>query len=198
MPYAYSVAAKENEAKAVGTSLPISYKFSIEICTEIRGKTLSQAKKFLEGVIALKQPAPMRRFNRDLGHKPGMASGRYPQKCCKHILSLLQSAEANAQFKGLSTANLVIQHISAQQGPNTWRMGRKRRRRAKRTHVEIVLAESKNAGEQKQRRRAAKTPATKPQPAGTPQRTEQKTASESARSQEHTKPQTPSPKPLTP
>lgn len=143
MPYKYSTKIEENEAKAVGIALPISKKFSIEVCDQIRGKQIEKAKQFLEQVIALKRPVPLKRFNRDQTHKRGMAAGRFPVKCCKEILKLLKSAEANAQFKGLSSASIVIKYISAQHGPKVMRVGRKRRIQAKRTHVEIILAEQK-------------------------------------------------------
>lgn len=143
MTYAYTVQTAQNEASAVGQSMPISTKFAVEICNQLRGKTVAKAKNFLESVIQKKRAVPMKRYNRDQAHKPGIAAGRYPIKACQAILTVLKNAEANAQFKGLSTASLSIKHISAKQGPKAWRLGRKRRRRAKRTHVEIILAEQK-------------------------------------------------------
>ena len=56
---------------------------------------------------------------------------------------ILKSAEANAQYKGLNSANLFIKHVSAQKGPTTHHYGRHRGRKAKRTHIEIVLEEKK-------------------------------------------------------
>ena len=91
-----------------------------------------------------------------------MAAGRYPIKACQHILALLESAESNAQFKGLSTADLIVTHISAQKGPDTWRYGRHIRRQAKRTHIEIILEERKKAKEEKPaKKKAAKKEAPK-------------------------------------
>lgn len=142
MGYKYSIQVPENAAKAVGIALPISHKDSIMVAKAVRGLKLASAKRFLEDVIGLKRAVPMTRFNGDRGHKPGMAAGRYPVKVCKNVLKLLESAEANAQFKGLSTGNLVVSHLSAQKGPGAMRYGR-RRREAKRTHVEVVLEERK-------------------------------------------------------
>ena len=48
---------------------------------------------------------------------------------------------ANAQFKGLNTANLVITHINANKASKVMHSGRKRSRSAKRTNVEIVVQE---------------------------------------------------------
>jgi large subunit ribosomal protein L22 len=141
--YCYTTKAGENEAKAAGVRLPASYKQSYEIAKAIRGKKLSQAKKILEDAIALKRPIPMTRFNTDTGHKHGMAAGRFAPKTCSEILKLLESAESNAQFKGLSTGSLVLRHIAAQRGPTSFRNGRQGRRKFKQAHVEVILSEAK-------------------------------------------------------
>ena len=138
MAYTYSTTMTENSAKAVGISLPISKKESILVCQAIRGKNVQKAKKFLEDVIAIKTPVPYTRYNDNIGHKPGMCSGRYPVNVCKQVLKILKSAEANAQFKGLSTGNLIIRHASAQKGPTSFRYGR-RRSKTKRAHIELVV-----------------------------------------------------------
>ena len=142
MAYKYSTNVTETCAKAVGLGLPISRKQSIMVCQALSGMKVPKAKQLLESVIAGKKAVPFTRFNKDMGHKPGMASGRYPIKTCTHILGLLKSAEANAQFKGLSTGNLVVKHASAQKGPTTMSFGRKRTQ-AKRTHIELVVEEIK-------------------------------------------------------
>lgn len=133
--------AEATSAKALGRNLPISRKQSIEICSTLRGRPVEAAKKYLKEVISMKKPVPMKRFAGGIGHKAGMASGRYPAKAAKHILMLLESAEANAQSKGLSAASLVIRNIKAGKGQTAWRYGRKRSRRAKRTHIMIEVAE---------------------------------------------------------
>ena len=152
--YRYTAQAGANEAKAVGVGIPVSFKQSYEVANYIRGKSVAMAKKMLEEAIALKRPVPIKRFNKETGHKHGMAAGRFPVNTCTYLLKLLKSAESNAQFKGLSTANLIVKHIAAQQGPLGWRYGRHRRRRAKSTHVEMILSEAK-AAPKKERRPAA-------------------------------------------
>ena len=142
MSYTYSTKMTENCAKAVGLGLPISRKDSTMVCKAVRGMTVPKAKKFLEEVVALKKAVPFTKYNMDLAHRAGMASGKYPVKVCSHILKLLKGAEANAQFKGLSTASLVVKHAVAQKGPTTMRFGRQRAQ-AKRTHIELVLEEVK-------------------------------------------------------
>ena len=157
MAYNYSYKGTENSAKGVGVGLGISRKESYEVCNYIRGKTLQKAKKILEDAIALKKPIPYHRYKHNVGHRAGMAAGRFPIIVCAEILKLLESVESNAQYKGLSTANLVIKHASAQQGPKVWHNGRKRRRRVKRTHVEIILEEQKESKETKETRQAKET-----------------------------------------
>ena len=112
------------------------------ICQGIRGLQVQKAKKFLEDVIALKVPVKFTRYNMDMGHKAGTMSGRFPKGACKHILLLLKSAEANAQFKGLSTGSLLVRSAIAQKGPTAYHFGRNRTK-AKRTHIELVLEEGK-------------------------------------------------------
>ena len=132
---------KENMARAIGRSLPISFKQSIEICNFIRNKKVNYAKDVLSKFIYQEQAVPFRRFNTHVGHKKGIMAGRYPKKTSTKILDLINHVEANAQFKGLNTANLVITHINANKASKVAHFGRKRSREAKRTHVEIVVQE---------------------------------------------------------
>jgi len=133
----------ENCSLATGVGLPISRKQSINICSAIRGMKLMKAKQLLADVVALKKPIAYKRYNKSVAHRKGpMAAGRFPSKACKHILEIVNSAEANAQYKGLSTGNLVIKFAEAHKGPGVTRYGR-RQTQAKRTHIEIVLEEVK-------------------------------------------------------
>ena len=139
--YTIKPAEEEHIAKVVGRALPISTKQSVEICAFIRQMSLEKAKKKLTDVINKKSAIPFKRFNDNMGHKKEMAAGRYPEKACSHILKLLESVEANAQFKGLNTANLAISHICVHKAGGQWHYGRQRRRKMKRTTVEIVAEE---------------------------------------------------------
>ncbi|MEA3378578.1 MAG: 50S ribosomal protein L22 [Nanoarchaeota archaeon] len=137
---------KEHTAKALGKDITISTKFSIEIANLIRGKPVSLVKRLLEGIIAKKIAVPMKRFNRDRGHKKGrIAAGRYPNKASVEILKLLKSAEMNAINKGLNEEELYIKLLVINKGSSQWRSGRQRRRRMKRTNIEIVLEEKEQA-----------------------------------------------------
>jgi large subunit ribosomal protein L22 len=106
----------DTSAKAIGKDLPVSPKLSREICGMIRGKKVDVAVRMLEEVIDLKRPVPLKRFNKRVSHKPGVGPGRYPQKAARAILSVVKSASANAEYKGLSTDEMVISTVSASLG----------------------------------------------------------------------------------
>ena len=127
-------------AQAKSLNLPISTKHSVEICNSLRYKRTDYAKQFLEEVIGLNRAVPFKRFNRDMGHKAGMAAGRFPQKAAQEFLSLVKSVEANAQFKGLNTSNLKITKILANKAsvPAT---GGRHRSGTKRTNLEVEVKE---------------------------------------------------------
>lgn len=128
-------------ARIVGRSLPISTKFSVEICSLIRKKSTADAKKILQDVIDQKKSVPFRTFNRGLSHKSANGPGRYPKNAAIEIIKLLEGVEANAQFKGINTSNLNIIHINAHLASRPWRYGRQRRRKTKRTSIEIIVEE---------------------------------------------------------
>ena len=134
---------KIDGAKAVGRDLPISTKHSVVVCKFIKGKDVQLAKKILANVIALKQPVPYPKYNWDLGHKKGMTAGRYPKKTSAEILKIIESAEINAQFKGMNTSQLKIAHVAAHGASRPYHASRHRGHHMKRTHVEIILQEYK-------------------------------------------------------
>lgn len=137
-------------ARAIGTALPISFKQSVEICSFIKNRNVNEAKKILQDAAEKKAAIPFKRYNWDLGHKKKIGPGSYPEKASMEFIRLIESAEANAQFKGLNTSNLVIAHISAHKAGKAWHFGRKTRRKMKRTNVEIVVEEKKKTQESKQ------------------------------------------------
>jgi len=142
MAYNYSVKnlEKEHTARAAGKALPISIKHSVEVCNFIRFLQLQKAKKFLQEVINQKRAVPYKQYNIGISHKKSIGPGRYPINTCKEILKILESAESNAQFKGLNTANLVINHLSAHKASTPWHYGR-HRGKMKRTDIQIILEE---------------------------------------------------------
>src|SRR3989338_867590 len=139
--YSFSNYGKGNMARAIGRSLPISFKQSIEICNFIRNKEIVYAKNVLNKAIERKRAIPFRRFNHNMGHKKKIGAGRYPEKASREILELINQVEANAQFKGLNSSNLVITHINSNKAATVMHYGRKRSRKAKRTNIEIIVQE---------------------------------------------------------
>ncbi len=148
---------KDTMARAQGTSLPVSFKQSVEVCRFVKSRRYKDAVRLLEAVREMKTPVPYRTFNRGgTGHRKGMGPGRYPIKASGYVIKLLKSACANASQKGLDTESLVVKAAVAKQGPKTFHYGRKRGTKAKRTHIEIVLESAvKKAGEQKAEKAAA-------------------------------------------
>lgn len=139
----------EKTAKASGRELSVSPKHAREVCKTIKGMHLDKAKRYLEQVMAKKQPVPFRRFTKKLGHRHGMHKamvGKYPIKAAKEVLKVLESAEGNAEFKALDVERLRIIHASAYPGIKLKRsipraFGRSSPKNKTLTHVEIVLEE---------------------------------------------------------
>lgn len=140
--YTYTDYSKEHMARAIGKVLPISFKQSVEICRFIKNKRVNDAKELLHRVTEQKIAVPFKTYNFDLGHKKKTGPARYPLKASWQFIELIESAEANAQFKGINTSNLVILHISAHKAGKAWHFGRKTRRKMKRTNIEIVVGEN--------------------------------------------------------
>jgi len=123
----YPVEIKENEVKASGIGLQISTKNSVIVCKKLNKMKLDKAKIFLQNLI----------------DKKANINKKHYTKTAKEILKIIESAEKNAQDKGLE--NLMIKTITAETGPN--RIRTKRRRsfgsRLKNTHIKLVLKEVK-------------------------------------------------------
>ncbi len=142
----------EKTARALAHELHISPKHAIEICKEIKHRPLGSAKTILEDVVALKRAIPMRSYNHDVGHRPGMGPGRYPKRAASELLKLLEDAESNASYKGLDTERLVVAHMAAHRGrvisgstPRAY--GRFSAKNVETVTVEVVLQETGGEGE---------------------------------------------------
>ena len=146
----------EKTAKASGREIKVSHKHSREVCKTIKGMTLTNAKTYLRDVIDKKKPVPITRYNKKVGHRHGLVkafSGRYPIKAAAKILTILESAEANAENKNLDTDRLTILHAAAYPGSKMKRFtprahGRASPKYETLTHIEIVLNEKPTPGEE--------------------------------------------------
>ncbi|MBS7654384.1 MAG: 50S ribosomal protein L22 [Candidatus Bathyarchaeia archaeon] len=136
-------------AKASGRDLRISPKAAREVCAAIKGMMLDDAKEYLRQLIAKKKPVQFKRYNKKLPHRRGLqGAGRYPVKAARRILEVLESAEANADYKGLDLENLRVVHAAAYPGAKIRRympraFGRATPRFEALCHVEIVLEQVK-------------------------------------------------------
>ena len=123
----YPVKIEKEEVKAAGIGLPISTKSSIIICRKINRMKLDKSKKFLHALIGKKTDI----------------NGKYFTKTCEEILKILDSAEKNAEYRGMKAP--VIRTVCAEKGAK--RMRSKRRRsfgsRLKNTNIKIILKEGK-------------------------------------------------------
>merc|ERR1711931_255940 len=88
-----------------------------------------------KNVVAHKEIVPFRRFMGGVGRHAqakvhGTAAGRWPLKSAQYLLDMLKNAESNAEYKGLDSDHLVIDHIQVNRAP-------KMRRRTYRAHGRI-------------------------------------------------------------
>jgi len=138
----------EKTSKAMGRELPIPTKKTFELCRAIRSMNVEKAKEYLENVVALRQPVPFKTYRRWVGHKKGIGPGRYPVKSARAILRILQSAQENAEYKGLESDSMRIKVIAAHKGspqkanrPRAY--GRSTRWYQETVNIELVLEEVK-------------------------------------------------------
>ncbi|HEV2316454.1 MAG TPA: 50S ribosomal protein L22 [Thermoplasmata archaeon] len=148
--YTYTGDSRTSVARARGSELPMSPKKTYEVLNAIRGLALEDARQYLEDVVALKRPIPMRRYNQETAHKRGIGPGRFPKKVAKNVLQILQNAESNAEYEGLDTDQLYVFVASCARGrvrkaqmPRA--QGRSTEWNEQTTHVEIVLRERAGA-----------------------------------------------------
>lgn len=137
---------EETTAKAYGRELPISPKKAREVAKALQRKPVQDAILLLEDVIEKRRPIPYRRYKRGVAHRKGMDAGGYPVKVAQHLLRLLESAQENAEYKGLDTDIMVVHHISAYRGQPTKAYrprahGRSTPWTKETTNVELILRE---------------------------------------------------------
>jgi large subunit ribosomal protein L22 len=117
----YSIQGLDPDKTAIasGRDIRIKPKVAREICKQINGMKLEEAKLFLEDVIEKKRAVPYYRYRGKVPHRKqlqGHDAGRFPEKAAGEILKILDSVEANAEFKGLYADRLKIVHMAAHRG----------------------------------------------------------------------------------
>jgi large subunit ribosomal protein L22 len=136
----------ETTSRALGVEISVSPKHCREVCKMLVGKKVEDAKKYLKGVIDLKTPVPYTRFKMFLNPKPKVGPGRYPTKAAKAILRVVESAQSNAEYKGLEADNMRVKVAAAHRGrieksymPRA--QGRSTPWNEQTTNIEIILEE---------------------------------------------------------
>src|SRR5512136_603814 len=136
----------EKTSRALGSEISVSPKHCREVCKMLVGKKVEDAKKYLKGVIDLKTPVPYTRFKMFLNPKPKVGPARYPKKAAKEILRVLESAQSNAEYKGLESDNMRVKLAAAHRGrieksymPRA--QGRSSPWNEQTTNIEIILEE---------------------------------------------------------
>ncbi|NUN11343.1 50S ribosomal protein L22 [Candidatus Micrarchaeota archaeon] len=92
-----------------------SYKDLSQVLSNMKGKTIAQARTMLESAMKMEKPIPFNKFNTGMGHRKqlGGKKGKYPKKEAAYALQLLNNAIANGEKKGLDSSKLVVKHASA-------------------------------------------------------------------------------------
>ncbi len=116
------------QARAIGKNLRISTKHALILTKRIRNKPLSRAKNFLRNLILKKESI----------------DGKYYTNAAKTILSVLESAEANAKRKNMNVEKLFLEVAKADKGSKFIRPKTRAKfagRKAKSTNITIILSE---------------------------------------------------------
>ena len=115
--YSTPLAYADDAVKASVREVDVSPKWAREVCKAIKGLTIEEARKLMEDVIARKRMIPYRRYKKKRAHHAQTKGpGGYPVKVAKIMLKLLDSLEANAEFKGLDVDRIRIVHAAAHKG----------------------------------------------------------------------------------
>ncbi|XP_048734923.1 60S ribosomal protein L17 isoform X2 [Ostrea edulis] len=142
-------------AKARGSYLRVHFKNTRETAQAIKRMHVKRATKYLKNVMGKKEVVPFRRFSGGVGRCAQAkafkhSQGRWPKKSAEFLLQLLKNAESNAEYKGLDTDHLVIEHIMVNAAPKmrrrTYRAhGRINPYMSSPCHIELILAEREQA-----------------------------------------------------
>ncbi len=84
------------------------------------GFTIKQAEEYLNNVIKMKTPIPIRRFTKKQAHHTtpweGWPVAKWPINVAKAYLEVLKNLENNASYRGLNVDNVVIVHVAVHKG----------------------------------------------------------------------------------
>jgi large subunit ribosomal protein L22 len=140
----------ETTSRAIGKEVSVSPKHCREVCKMLKGRTVEDAKKYLQSVADLKTPVPYTRYKMFLSPKAKTGPGRFPKKAALAIMKVLESARSNAEYKGLDADGMRVKVACAHRGriqvgymPRAY--GRSTAWNEQTTNIEIVLEEGKSS-----------------------------------------------------
>ncbi|KAF7682722.1 60S ribosomal protein L17 [Astathelohania contejeani] len=152
--YNYDIKDQTKAVKVRMDNAKASFKNTRETSRMLRGKTIPEAIKYLDDVLAHKTCVPMRRYARGVGrtaqaNKYGVQRGRWPEKSVKLFKILISKLIGYAGVKGIEKEDLVIKHVQVNKAPVIYGRiyrahGRVNAFNKKPCHVEMV-AEKKEA-----------------------------------------------------
>ncbi|MCI4358017.1 MAG: 50S ribosomal protein L22 [Thermoplasmata archaeon] len=148
--YTYPSKSGETIARARAIELPVSPKKTYEVLNAIRGRGLEEARTILTEAAEGLHAIPFRRYNQETAHHRGSGPGRFPKKVAHAVLEVLKNAEANAEYEGMDTDDLVIVAAASARGriqkANMPRaQGRATAWNEQTTNIEIILGERTGA-----------------------------------------------------
>jgi ribosomal protein L22 len=117
-----------------GRSVPVSTKYSVEICRHIKGRKIDDAINVIELAINKKKAIPMRG---EYAHQKGkgMTGGKFPERAGKSFIMLLKSLKSNAIFNEIENPVIVEAYANKAQMP----YGRFGATQKKRTHIVLKV-----------------------------------------------------------
>jgi large subunit ribosomal protein L22 len=156
MGISYSVDADpDSTAKGMLRERPMSLKHSKAIARAIKGKTVAEAREYLEAVRSKEQSVPFKQHNSGMGHRKdidGWDAGRYPEKASGEFLSLLENIGNNAEQQGFDADEMEIVHVAAhkvgeRQGRKPRAFGRATEWNTPEIDVEMIVQEPDEVAE---------------------------------------------------
>jgi len=144
MDYSYSKKPQGRTARARLSRVNCSWKDLCEVCRNVRNKDTDGALEFLSAAAEGKQAVHFRRHAKSRGHRRelGGKPGGFPKKSARAVLSVMQSAAANAGRLGLGATKIA--HIVSNKQATYPRMspkGRRIRHDYEVSFIEVVLEE---------------------------------------------------------
>lgn len=129
--------SEDKIARVNGTFVNASFKYAVEICKWLRGRTPEKAVNLLRLVEEKKVGVPMTRYKKKISHKPGIGPARYPVKTGRAIRELLESAVKNAESRGMKKEKLIVKKLEANRAVSARRAARFRRGKLTNIMIEV-------------------------------------------------------------